>query len=502
MYDSPISTSRTRGVDRFMLLLILANALLALWLGLDGGRWLFALGGAAAVLAPTALARLVRVSPLVSRYLHVLSLTGMVALQFQLGSVAMLVPNLFVTLAVLQIYRDWRVQLLATALLVGAYVAAPGTFEWRASAATLGFLAALCAATVACTRRMAAEADARFEMEFLVNAMGRSGPVRLNLDVVRAKAAAAGCRDGAQGRMATALRQVRDVIFSVHAAAEEMSSSSSELMSRTNNTANGLRDAAMSLEQINVIVQDSVRASREARELSQAASGMATEGGQVVVKVVEAMNEISSSSKRITDIIGVIDGIAFQTNILALNAAVEAARAGEAGRGFAVVAGEVRLLAQRSSEAAREIKTLINTSLESVERGSSLASQAGGAMERLVQSVQRVGAVFESLTADSSEHAQGIDVVTSSVRELDAVTRMNVRTAERSGDIAFELLAQAAKLAEVLSAFRLGDDQAVLDLKAAAEASHARESQARADRQPGSAQGESSQASQANVEFF
>jgi len=267
-----------------------------------------------------------------------------------------------------------------------------------------------------------------------------------------------------QQRMAQALGLVRQATLSVHKVSTELSGSAVELSERTRSTARGLEDAAMSLEQINVIVQESARASAEAKQLAFEASRMAAQGGEVVGRMVTTMQDINVSSRRITDIIGTIDGIAFQTNILALNAAVEAARAGEAGRGFAVVAAEVRMLAGRSAEAAREIKQLIAASMETVERGTREAEAVGSTMNQLVGSVQGVGGAFESLTADSAEHAASIDVVTASVKELDVVTTRNLDVAQRSNEIAAALLHEAVRLAEVLTSFRIGDDQQVAAL--------------------------------------
>jgi len=488
-----------------MVALLIGNALLAAALANANGPLLQGMGGAALLVMLGLLVAWQRPGSTLSRYVLATLLAAMVALQFYCSALgANLVPNLFVTIALLQMYRDWRLQVWTTLLLFAQHMywrSSVGEAGFIAAFPTLAFLGVLCIFTVLVTRRMEAESNERFELEFLVNAMGREGPVRLNLEVVRAETVVARRLKDAQGRMAATLRQVRDVIFSVHSAAEEMTSSSKELMDRTENTANGLRDAAMSLEQINVIVQESSRASREARDHAQKASDMAGRGGDSVMQVVKAMQEIGSSSRRITDIIGVIDSIAFQTNILALNAAVEAARAGEAGRGFAVVATEVRMLAKRSSDAAREIKTLIGESVSSVDRGSALADEAGRSMNELVSAVKRVGAVFETLTADSFEHAQGIEVVTTSVRELDGVTRLNVHTAERSGDLAFGLQEQAAKLADVLSAFRLGDDDAVAALREAAQTSLAL-SQAAREQAATRPSKQSATAEQGGVDFF
>ncbi|MBH9552152.1 methyl-accepting chemotaxis protein [Inhella gelatinilytica] len=359
-----------------------------------------------------------------------------------------------VTLCLLLPYRDWRPIALAGVSYVLAELAWEG---WR-SLGSAAYIGALSVVLGVIARSLAREAAERFELEFLVNAMGRDGPIRLNLDVVRTESEIGKRLKHVQTRMAVALREVREAITLVQGAAQEVGSSASLLSERTDRTASGLRDAALSLEQINVIVQESARAAKEAHTLADEAASMATRGGGVVGQLVRTMQDIDQSSRRITDIIGTIDSIAFQTNILALNAAVEAARAGEAGRGFAVVATEVRMLAGRSSEAAKEIKSLIAASLETVERGSRLSNEAGTAMNDLVHSVQGVGAVFKNLTADSAEHAASIDVVTTSVKELDAVTAQNVEVAVRGGEIASELLTEAVRLAEVLSSFRLGDD--------------------------------------------
>ncbi|TAK94648.1 MAG: hypothetical protein EPO09_09250 [Aquabacterium sp.] len=296
----------------------------------------------------------------------------------------------------------------------------------------------------------------RFELDFLIRAMGFDGPIRLNLDVLRADSVVGKRLKHVQQRMAEAIRQVHASIDGVQSASEVLRHGSRELSDRTMTTASGLRDAAMCLEQINLIVQTSAQASMEARTMAARATDLANNGGQQVKQVVGTMQAIAQSSRKITDIISVIDGIAFQTNILALNAAVEAARAGEQGKGFAVVAAEVRSLALRSSEAAREIKSLITSSMQTVESGVEQVSLTGTTMDEIVDSVRRVGEVFERLSADSHEHAGGIDVVTQSVKDLDDVTQQNITVAEASSSIAAELMEHAGKMSEVLSAFKLG----------------------------------------------
>jgi methyl-accepting chemotaxis protein len=296
----------------------------------------------------------------------------------------------------------------------------------------------------------------RFELDFLIRAMGEQGPIRLNVDVLRADTRAGQRLQHAQLRVRDALMTMRHTTEDVTESANVLHADSQELNERTISTATGLRDAAMCLEQINLIVQNSAQASREARAEALSATAMADRGGELVSRVIETMHAIDASAHRITDIIGTIDQIAFQTNILALNAAVEAARAGEQGKGFAVVAAEVRSLALRSSGAAQEIKQLITDSTQTIQQGRVVVDQAGSAMQDVVLAVRRVGEVFNQLTEDSHEHASGIDVVTQSVRELDDITQRNLQVAERTSQIAETLQGHAAKFGSVLDEFRLG----------------------------------------------
>jgi hypothetical protein len=210
------------------------------------------------------------------------------------------------------------------------------------------------------------------------------------------------------------------------------------------------------MEQINATVRQSADAARQANQLANSAASVATRGGQVVGDVVGTMQDISHSSQKIADIIGVIDGIAFQTNILALNAAVEAARAGEQGRGFAVVAGEVRNLAQRSSQAAKEIKDLIGASVDRVRTGSDQVQQAGSTMTEIVASVQRVNDIIGEITAAAGEQSNGIAQVNVAVTQLDQMTQQNAALVEQSAAAAQSLRAQARQLVEAVSAFNLG----------------------------------------------
>jgi methyl-accepting chemotaxis protein len=213
------------------------------------------------------------------------------------------------------------------------------------------------------------------------------------------------------------------------------------------------------MEQLTATVLSSAESAHTANQLASSAAEVAARGGSVVEKVVSTMNEINTSSKKIADIIGVIDGIAFQTNILALNAAVEAARAGEQGRGFAVVAGEVRNLAQRSAEAAKEIKALIGTSVDKVETGSKLVHDAGTTMTEIVASVQRVTDIIGEISAASSEQSHGIGEVKTAISEVDQMTQQNAALVEESAAAAESLKAQSVKLAAVVSTFRLAEDE-------------------------------------------
>jgi len=207
-------------------------------------------------------------------------------------------------------------------------------------------------------------------------------------------------------------------------------------------------------------VRQSADAARQANQLAASAAEIAVRGGQVVGQVVTTMDEINHSSKKISDIIGVIDGIAFQTNILALNAAVEAARAGEQGRGFAVVAGEVRNLAQRSAEAAKEIKNLIGASVDRVEAGSRLVADAGQTMSEIVGSVQRVSDIIGEITAAAGEQSDGIGQVNVAVTQLDQMTQQNAALVEESAAAAESLKDQASRLTEVIKIFRIDSAQA------------------------------------------
>ena len=251
---------------------------------------------------------------------------------------------------------------------------------------------------------------------------------------------------------------VRLASDSIATGTSEIATGNADLSQRTEEQASNLQQTAASMEQMTATVQKNADAAQQARQLSTTASEAASKGGEVVGQVVSTMAQISESSRKISDIIGVIDGIAFQTNILALNAAVEAARAGEQGRGFAVVAGEVRNLAQRSAEAAREIKSLISDSVEKVEAGSALVGHAGGAIDDIMLQVRRVNDLVGEISASSLEQNQGIGQIGDAVNQLDQVTQQNAALVEESAAAAESLKHQAARLAETVSKFRMNGD--------------------------------------------
>ncbi|MGM3172835.1 methyl-accepting chemotaxis protein [Dickeya lacustris] len=258
-----------------------------------------------------------------------------------------------------------------------------------------------------------------------------------------------------QQSLSRIVTQVRHGAESVGVASSEIAHGNHDLSSRTESQASALEQTAASMEQLAATVKQNADNARQANQLAQTASQVAEQGGTVVTRVVDTMREINDSAQRIADIIGVIDGIAFQTNILALNAAVEAARAGEQGRGFSVVAGEVRALAQRSAESAREIKTLISTSVERIESGSTLADNAGHTMQQVVDSIRNVTDIMGEISAASGEQSTGVSQVGGAVVSMERSTQQNAALVEEMAAAASSLNAQAAELVQAVGVFRL-----------------------------------------------
>lgn len=293
------------------------------------------------------------------------------------------------------------------------------------------------------------------------NSRDELGQLLANLEVMRAK-------------LAGVVFQVRQGSESVATASAEIAHGNNDLSARTESQASALEQTAASMEQLGTTVRQNAASASQANQLAMNASDIAMKGGEVVGQVVETMKGINESSRKISDIISVIDGIAFQTNILALNAAVEAARAGEQGRGFAVVASEVRALASRSAEAAKEIKTLINVSVERVEQGTSLVDQAGVTMHEMVASIRRVTDIVGEISAASNEQSMGVAQVGEAVAQMDKVTQQNAALVEEMAAAASSLKAQAQELVQTVAVFKLGmgDDVTAHPPPAAAVRAH------------------------------
>jgi methyl-accepting chemotaxis protein len=252
--------------------------------------------------------------------------------------------------------------------------------------------------------------------------------------------------------------RVRANTDTIVVASEEITAGNLDLSSRTEQQASSLEETVASLAELTSTVKQTAENARHANELASSASAIAQQGGEVVQQVIGTMSQINQSSQKISDIIGVIDGIAFQTNILALNAAVEAARAGEQGRGFAVVASEVRNLAQRSAAAAKEIKTLIGDSVERVGAGAKLVDEAGTTMVNIVKSVERVSSIIDEIMHATQEQTSGIVEINAAVAQMDQVTQKNAALFEEATAASETMHGQASQLSEVVHIFKLATD--------------------------------------------
>jgi methyl-accepting chemotaxis protein len=290
----------------------------------------------------------------------------------------------------------------------------------------------------------AAEALARFDLTHPIPSGGSDDVGRLLTAL-----------DGTQRSLQKIIGDMRSAADSIGTASAEIATGNLDLSQRTEQTASNLQNAASSMAELTGTVKQTADAAMTANQLASSAAAVAQKGGEAVSQVVATMDQISHSSRKINEIIGTIDGIAFQTNILALNAAVEAARAGEQGRGFAVVAGEVRLLAQRSAEAAKEIKSLISASVERVDSGTQQVQAAGATMTEIVASVQRVTDIIGEISAAAREQSEGIGVVNGSVVQLDQMTQQNAALVEESAAAAESLREQSGRMAEAIGVFRL-----------------------------------------------
>ncbi|MFC7516737.1 methyl-accepting chemotaxis protein [Herbaspirillum sp. GCM10030257] len=268
------------------------------------------------------------------------------------------------------------------------------------------------------------------------------------------------------GNLYDTISKVRNGTDTIASASTQIAAGNLDLSSRTEQQASSLEETASSMEELTSTVRQNSDNARQANQLAQSASDVAVKGGVVVGQVVDTMTSINTSSKRIVDIIGVIDGIAFQTNILSLNAAVEAARAGEQGRGFAVVATEVRSLAQRSANAAKEIKSLIDASVANVDAGTRLVDEAGVTMGEIVDSVKRVTDIMAEIMAAGQEQTSGIEQINQAISQMDHVTQQNASLVEEAAAAAESLQEQARSLSDVVSAFKLNDSQVAMHLNA------------------------------------
>ncbi len=364
--------------------------------------------------------------------LNIHQANGMIELHF----------GIFVLLAFLIFYEDWRVILVAAATIIAHHILF--NFLQQNNYYQMVFPKANWNLVLIHSAYIAAEAGVLAYLAVLLNketivVAGSNGTLQKNYDTMR-----------------NTLERARSGIEGITTASREIATGNADLSSRTESQASSLEETSSTMEELTSTVKQNADNARQANQLVLSASSVAEKGGELVSQVVETMGSIKESSRKIVDIISVIDGIAFQTNILALNAAVEAARAGEQGRGFAVVATEVRNLAQRSASAAKEIKNLIGDSVEKVDAGGKLVDEAGETMTLIVTSVKQVADIMSEITAASQEQSEGIEQVNQAISQMDEMTQQNAALVEQASAAAESMQDHASQMAEIMEMNNLG----------------------------------------------
>jgi len=457
-----------RTADLVMLSTAIGSAAAAVAIGVWYGDAGLALGVSALVLGLCVLAfTFARASTLSQAALTVCNV-ALVALHIQLGRGTIEFHfGVFVLLGVLLVYRDWRVLMLGASLLAvhhvvfdrlqafGFDVYCTPQADFLKTAMHAVYLVAQTSIEIYLAVILRRGAQEAAELTAIVHVVDAEGAFCLDVSRIEVTAPTALLMKAMLLRVSSAISQVSTAASSVELAASEIASGNMELSRRTEQQASSLQQAAASMEQINGTVRSTADTAENARRISSSASTAAANGGRVVESIVATMSDIAQSSRRMSEIIGVIDGIAFQTNILALNAAVEAARAGEQGRGFAVVAAEVRSLSQRSTKAAKEIRTLISASAERVDAGTQLVSDAGTGIRDIVDQARQVSCLVGEISTAASQQTAGIGQVGDAVTQLDTVTQQNAALVEESAAASENLKQQAVRLNEIVRRFVL-----------------------------------------------
>lgn len=462
-----MTTSSSILGDRFIFSAILVSALTAVLLGFRSVDPSLAWGATAILCVIALLTYIYAAGTAFSKYTLAFVLFALIQLHIQLSRGTIEAHfGVFVALALLLIYLDWRVIVFGAVFIAVHHIA----FD-RLQAAGYGvyclsepnftmiivhalYVVIQTALEVFLAMRLATLFQEGRELSALVNFVNRPEGIVLNVDELKVTTASAVELKSAFLRMRGAVTDVQQAASNIEIESSQVTQGNHDLSTRTQQQAGALEKTAASMEQLGSTVKQNADNARQANQMALNASLLAQQGGQDVAQLVDTMEDITTSSKKIGDIIGVIDSIAFQTNILALNAAVEAARAGEQGSGFAVVASEVRSLAGRSADAAKEIKNLVGASVQRVSSGANLANQVGTSMEQVVAAIKQVSDMMREIAAASVEQSTGVVQVGGAVTEMDQVTQQNAALVEKMSAAASSLQTQAHGLVQAVAVFK------------------------------------------------